>query len=116
MVRPDTGNAGKPPRRGGIDGGDDEPATLNLLADSQHGQSNAGSHVSGVIGGLSGGAVGNRLRSQDGRKDLLGITGSHADFDRAEDDVDLDAELGDGGEYESPDGEGGSDSDDGGGY
>lgn len=116
MVRPDTGNVRKPPRAGGFDPSGEDAATLDLLAESQHAQSNAGSHVSGTAAGASATAH-TRLGSQEGRRDHLGVTGSHADFDRAEEDLDLDAELGDGDEYESPEGEGGSDSDDdGGGY
>ena len=45
------------------------------------------------------------------------MTGSHADFDRAEEDIDLDAELAnDPNNYSSPEDEGGSDSDEEGGY
>jgi len=116
LVRPDTGNVRKPPRGGPFDGPGDDGGTLDLLAESQHAQSNAGSHISGA--GVAASATAHtRLGSQGGRRDQLGATGSHADFDRAEEDLDLDAELGAGDEYESPDGEGGSDSDaDGGGY
>lgn len=59
-----------------------------------------------------------RLGSQEGaRRDHLGVTGSHADFDRAEEDIDLDAELAnDPNNYSSPEDEGGSDSDEEGGY
>lgn len=58
-----------------------------------------------------------RLGSQEGAKrDNFGVTGSNVDFDRAEDDIDLDAELANGGNNYSSQDEGGSDSDEGGGY
>lgn len=115
-MRPDTGNVRKPPKGSAFDPAGEEVATLDLLAESQHAASNAGSHVSGTAV-VASATANTRLGSQEGARRDLGVTGSHADFDRAEEDIDLDAELAnDANNYSSPEDEGGSDSDEGGGY
>lgn len=74
-----------------------------MLDESQHAQSNAGSHVSGTGGHA-------RLGSQ-GRRDPLGVSGSHADFERADEELDLEQEY-DAEGTDSADGDGGTGSDD----
>ena len=82
MTRPDTGGNRKPSVGMGSRGtneNQEDGGILDLLDESQNAHSNAGSHFSGGQ---------NRLGvPNQGVKKEFGMTSSHADFERADDDL-----------------------------